>query len=265
MSLVGLCLVCYSPQGGWLTFLRSNVVRREFPLQAPYSRQVLPLVVGFPHLRVLRLISLPICFRRAFSLTILLRLPAQLSVTLLRFRLGPVSGFPLPCLNIRIPSLVPSHWQEPMGPPKFLCASLPACHGLWTPADLPILALTDVLVLPSADVKPLGIRNYSFRSCTSSSGCAVTPTAYRILCLRFVHLLFAIFILLLRNGRKTRYGWLAKPYPTGTFTLQDTPSFLGAITIEINRKGRAISGSASFLYHSCSLLFTHGFIPILTE
>jgi len=193
--------------------LRSNTARREFPLQAPYSRQVLPLVVGFPHLRVLRSIRLPICFRRAFSLTILLRLPAWLSVPLLRFRLSPVSGFPLPCLSIRIPYLDPSHRQELMGPPKFLVVSLPACHGLWTPADLPILALADGLVLPSADVKPLGVRNYSFRSCTSTSGCAVTPAAYRILCLRFAHLLFAVlstpsFPCSATDARLNTGGWL---------------------------------------------------------
>ena len=29
----------------------------------------------------------------------------------------------------------------------------------------------------------------------------------------------------LRHGRKTRYGWVARPYPTGTFTLQEMPSF----------------------------------------
>jgi hypothetical protein len=29
----------------------------------------------------------------------------------------------------------------------------------------------------------------------------------------------------LRHGRKTRYGWVATPYPTGTFTLQEMPSF----------------------------------------
>src|SRR5690606_22680533 len=29
----------------------------------------------------------------------------------------------------------------------------------------------------------------------------------------------------LRAARKTRYGWLAKPYPTGTFTLQVARSF----------------------------------------
>jgi hypothetical protein len=29
----------------------------------------------------------------------------------------------------------------------------------------------------------------------------------------------------LRHGPKTRLGWVANPYPTGTFTLQDAPSF----------------------------------------
>ena len=28
----------------------------------------------------------------------------------------------------------------------------------------------------------------------------------------------------LRHGRKTRYGWVASPYPTGTCTLLETPS-----------------------------------------
>ena len=37
-------------------------------------------------------------------------------------------------------------------------------------------------------VKALGVRNKPCRSCTSTSGCAVTPAAYRMLCLRFVHL-----------------------------------------------------------------------------
>jgi hypothetical protein len=29
----------------------------------------------------------------------------------------------------------------------------------------------------------------------------------------------------LRNGTNTRYGWVASPYPTGTSTRQETPSF----------------------------------------
>ena len=28
-----------------------------------------------------------------------------------------------------------------------------------------------------------------------------------------------------RPSRNTRYGWVANPFPTGTFTPQDTPSF----------------------------------------
>ena len=48
--------------------------------------------------------------------------------------------------------------QETMGPPEFSDISLPACHGLRTPADLHILAKTDASVLPSVNVKTLGIR-----------------------------------------------------------------------------------------------------------
>jgi hypothetical protein len=33
------------------------------------------------------------------------------------------------------------------------------------------------------------------------------------------------YFLLLRHRRNTRYGWATIPYPTGTCTLQDAPSF----------------------------------------
>ncbi len=78
-------------------------VRHEFPLQATCFRQVLPHVRGFPTLRVLRLIRLPIDIRQAFPFTVLLCLPALLSSPPLRFRHNSVSGFPLACLNVRIP------------------------------------------------------------------------------------------------------------------------------------------------------------------
>src|SRR5262245_13451284 len=39
----------------------------------------------------------------------------------------------------------------------------------------------------------------------------------------------------LHLGRKTRCGWGATPYPTGTFTLQETPSLLGARTPGLSR------------------------------
>ena len=68
--------------------LRSDTVRCEFPLRATYVRQVLPLVVGFPHLRVLCLIRHPSGIRRSFPLTVLLRLPARRCVPSGRLRLG---------------------------------------------------------------------------------------------------------------------------------------------------------------------------------
>src|SRR5262249_51657073 len=71
-----------------------------------------------------------------------------------RFQHCSVSGFPLPCLRSCIPSSKVSHVQEHLGLPKFFDASLPACHGLRTPADLRHLAHTVVRVLPSGAFKP---------------------------------------------------------------------------------------------------------------
>jgi hypothetical protein len=72
--------------------------------------------------------------------------------------------------------------------------------------------------------KALAVRNKHISKLYQLSGCAVTPAAYKILCLRFAHLLFAASTPLLRNGRKTRYGRVVNPYPAGTLTQQDTPS-----------------------------------------
>ncbi len=48
------------------------------------------------------------------------------------------------------------------------------------------------------------------------------PVAYLIRCVRFAGVVQSCD---LRPPRNTRYGWLATPYPTGTFTLQEAPSF----------------------------------------
>src|SRR3989304_6763552 len=103
MMLVGFRLVGYSPQRGWLMLFRSNSVRHKFPLRVTYFRQVLPPVRGFPTLRVLLLIRLPIGIRHAFPFTVLLCLPLLFSSAPLRLRHSSVSGFPLSCLIIRIP------------------------------------------------------------------------------------------------------------------------------------------------------------------
>jgi len=66
----------------------------SFPLRAAYSRQVLPPVRGFPTLRVLRLIRLPISIRQVSPFTVLLCLPVRYSPHRLGSSLIPFPGFP---------------------------------------------------------------------------------------------------------------------------------------------------------------------------
>jgi hypothetical protein len=68
--------VGYCPAVRFACVLRPDSVGRKFPVRAAYFRQVLPLVTGFPRLRVLCLVRLPTGVRRAFPWTVLLRLPA---------------------------------------------------------------------------------------------------------------------------------------------------------------------------------------------
>ena len=140
VSLVSFGFVGSPPQGGWLLSIRSDSVRLKLPVRAPYFRHVLPLVVGFPHLRVLGVIRHPLRLRWAFPVTVCLHLPAPCSTATRRFQHCSVSGFPLLCLKSGRPYTVVFHGQERLGPPKFFAVSLPACHGLRTPAALSILA-----------------------------------------------------------------------------------------------------------------------------
>lgn len=96
----------------------------------------------------------PIRIRRAFPVTVLLRLPVPCSTVERRFQHCSVSGFPLWCLRSCIPSSQVFHVQERLGLPKFYDVSLPACHGLRTPADLHNLAKSVALMLPSGAFKP---------------------------------------------------------------------------------------------------------------
>src|SRR5215468_288657 len=92
--------------------------------------------------------------QRVFPLTVLLRLPGAGAAAARRFQHCSVSGFPLPCLRSCIPYAGACAVQEPLGPPKFFNTSLPACRSLRTPADRPLLAYAEGLVLPSGALKP---------------------------------------------------------------------------------------------------------------
>jgi hypothetical protein len=161
-------------------------VRHEFPLRALYFRQVLPHVHGFPMLRVLCLIRHPIRMRPA-SMT------ACLAPSLSDLFTRAQSGFQdlLPYVSLTLTASKSNPDQELLGLPGFSSVSLPACHGLWTPADLHTLAKPGASVLPSGTLKLSASAISLFRSCTSTSGRTVAPTAYRILCVRLPHLSFA--------------------------------------------------------------------------
>ena len=124
-------------------------VRAACSCRAACVRRVLPHGVGLPHLRVLGSIRRPNRLRWACPGTVLLPLPASWFTAPLRCQPGAVSGLPLPCLTSCLPDPVVVPGQDRVGPPTFCDASLPACHGLWTPADLPRLAHPDGRVWPS--------------------------------------------------------------------------------------------------------------------
>jgi hypothetical protein len=138
-----------------------------------------------------------------------------------RFQHCSVSGFPLPCLRSWRPYTLIFHRQERLGPPQFFDASLPACHGLRTPADLPLLAMSDGRVLPSGACKPsasaIAIAKLYQHCRVRGHPCGLQDA---LSTLRPSGSPLSRF----RHGRKTGYGWVANPYPTRTCTLQETPS-----------------------------------------
>jgi hypothetical protein len=118
----------------------------------------------------------------------------------------PPSGFPCRCLG---PSIVPCPGfpfrasitafptttfptgRSPWGFPSsrsYLFLHATACGLRRTFPSSPYRMLLCCL---RCTLKPSASATISFRSCTSISGCAVTPAAYRILCVRFAQLLFA--------------------------------------------------------------------------
>ena len=103
-------------------------------------------------------------------MTVLLRLPVPWSTVERRFQHCSVSGFPLRCLRSCRPSSQVFPVQERLGLPTFFDVSLPACHGLRTPADLHLLATTDVLVLPSGALHPSASATSHFEAVPALQG-----------------------------------------------------------------------------------------------
>jgi len=172
------------------------------------------------------LIRLPKCIRRAFPFTVLFRLPRRRYMSVVRFQHSPVSRFPFRASVAVYPTHTLPRQFGAFGASRVLrhissCMPRPVDSGGPShPSHLRML-----LCCLRRSLKPSTSATNSFRSCTSTSGCAITPTAYKILCLRLAHLVRCPYSGQLRHGPKARYGWVANPCPTGTLTPKDMPSF----------------------------------------
>jgi hypothetical protein len=208
MVLVDTCFVGYGPPGGSLMVVRADSVRHQLPVGATYFRHVLPHVRGFPTLRVLCVIRRPIGIRGAFPVTGLLRLPA-------------VPGAEGASQVLRR---------------LFSCMPRPVDAGGPAPPR-PIGGAR----MAFGSVQTLGVRNIRFsklyqhfRVRGHPYGLQDTLSTPRPSCSSGSRPR-------LRHGRKTRYGWVANLYPTGTFTLQETPSCLGARTPAVSGGENALA------------------------
>ena len=203
---------------------RSDSVRHKFPLQATYFRRVLPHVCGFPTLRVLRSIRLPISIRWAFpfhgdapptctafrirhlgsGIALSPGFPLRASITVY-----PTTAFPQPGANgaSQVLQRISSYMPQPENSDGHPHPHLNGCF-----------------ILASGNVKSLAIRSKLISKLYQLSGYAVTPAACRMLCVRFNCFVRQHKNRRLRRSCNTRYGWVASPYPTGTFTRLDAPS-----------------------------------------
>jgi len=204
---VGLRLAGDALPGGWLLMVRSYRVRPKCPVRATSCRHVLPRVVGFPHRRVLGVRRRPRGMQRAFPVTVLLRLP------------GVPGAAGASHVLRRRSSCLP--WPEDSGGP-----APPRHHGCARVAF--------------GSVQSLGVRHQPLRRCTSTSGCAVTPTADRMLCRRFVHLLRRAYDRdSAMDARRDPGGWLTRTRQ-GRSPGQRRQAFLAR-----SRQASAAAGSGS--------------------
>ena len=100
--------------------------------------------------------------------------------------------------------------------------SLLTCHGLRTPADSGALAMNRALHIAFQHVKTVGIRISYFEAVPALQGTRfpLRPTRFSV----YAYPIYCSQVNPLRNGTNTRYGRVASPYPTGTYTPQETPS-----------------------------------------
>ncbi len=92
--------------------------------------------------------------------------------------------------------------------PKFLCVPLPTCHSLMTPEALHILAFIRMLLFRLRCTLKPSPTSTCISKLYQLSGYAVTPTACKILCVRFVCLVRRISTHSATDATLDTGGWL---------------------------------------------------------
>jgi len=120
-------------------------------------------------------------------------------------------------------------------------------------------------VLPSACVTTLGDRNKLISERYQHFRERGLPCGlHDSLCT--LHLFCSPRIAELRHRRNTRYGWVANPYPTGTCTPQDAPSFAWRANAAPDQRARFLArlrpGACCAIYFSLIDLFKRNISPL---
>jgi len=174
-----------------------------FPLQAAYSCQLLPHVIGATVSEYYELIWLPGGHRLSFF--------RSESPTWLLF------------WDVRSCQGLPSSW----------CFSPHIPRSSWTPTDPPDPHHSGSIVLASGTLKPSPSALFALTGLYQASGSAVSLTVCVVPCVRFnCFVRFAP-----PHSCNTRYEWLVKPYSAETLTLQEAPSFAWRTNAANQRRG----------------------------
>lgn len=123
-------------------------------------------------------------------------------------------GFPLTVL-LHLPGA-----QEQTGLPQCFDASLPACRGLRTPADLHRLALLVVRVLPSLKLSASATSLFEAVPALQGARSPLRPPGYSVYA---SSILFVVCTTPTPPGTQDSIR-VARPCPTRTFTLQESSS-----------------------------------------
>ncbi len=124
--------------------------------------------------------------------------------------------------------------QQDLPSSRYISSYMPQLEN---PAESPQPCLFGCFILISSTLQPSSLGTVIYVEAIPTLRCADTlrPIRFSVYASPVLFMRWsvnrsssnwkAIALPTLRHKRNTQYGWVANPYPAGTFTLQDAPSF----------------------------------------